>query len=166
MERRMATVKTHPKKKKTPAQVSSGAPACHTKFQLLLAGDEGEFVGPDHLPMERAGNECSALRFAGLGISDGHAVDFQRASDGTLVVGFRFGQVGQSAKFRALCVDEVALRLNDEINGGCAELILFLFRVKRLLLELACFAGGIHLRAILGEGNVSIANIKQRGILQ
>ncbi len=134
--------------------------------ELLLAGVERKFLRADHLAVQGAGNERLALGFAGLGVGDGDLIDFQRASDGALVIGLGFGEVGQSAEFRALCVDEVALCLNDELYGGCSELILFLLRIKRLLLQFAGLAGGLDLSAILRQRDVGVADVEQRGVLQ
>src|SRR5713101_7503207 len=97
---------------------------------LLLAGVEGEFLGANHLTVQGAGNECFAFGFAGLRAGDGDLIDLERAPDGALVIGLGFGEVGQSAEFRALRVDEVALRLNDQVYGRCTELILFLLGIK------------------------------------
>jgi len=58
------------------------------------------------------------------------------------------------------------LRLNDEVNGRCAELILFLLRIKRLLLQFAGLAGGIDLGAVLSERDVGIADVEQGAVFQ
>src|SRR5216684_3440182 len=134
--------------------------------RLLLAGVEGEFLGANHLAVQGAGNERFAFGFAGLGIGDGDLIDLERAPDSALVIGLGFGEVGQSAEFRALCVDEVALRLNDEVYGRCAQLILFLLSIERLLLQFARLAGGIDLGAVLGERDVGIADVEKRGVFQ
>src|SRR5207302_5502693 len=126
-------------------------------MRLFLAGVERKFLGANDLTVQRAGNERLAFGLSRLGIGDGDAIDFERAPDGALVIGLGFGEVGESAKFRALRVDEVALRLNDEVNGGSAELIFFLFGVKSLLLEFARLAGGVDLSAVLREGDVGVA---------
>jgi len=117
--------------------------------RLLLTSVEGEFLRTNHLSMQCAGNECFALDFAGLGISDRDAIDFERPPDGALVIGLGFDEIGQGAKFRALCEDQIALRQNHLVDRGCAELILLLLRIKRLLLQFARLAGGIDLGAVL-----------------
>src|SRR6202158_50680 len=134
--------------------------------RLLLAGVEGEFLRTNHLSMQCAGNERFALDFAGLGISDGDAIDFERPPDGALVIGLGFDEVGQSAQFRALGKDQIALRLNDKVYRRCAELILFLLRIKRLLLQFARLAGGIDLGAVLGEQDIGVADVEQGEVFQ
>src|SRR5256885_8543043 len=42
--------------------------------------------------------------------------------------------------------------------------ILLLLRIKRLLLQFARLAGGIDLGAVLGERDVGIAHVEQRGV--
>ena len=61
-------------------------------------------------------------------------------------------------------VDEVALRLNDEVNSRRAQLILFLLGIKGLLLQFARLAGGIDLGAVLRQGNVGVADVEQRSV--
>src|SRR5260370_26502673 len=134
--------------------------------ELLLACVEGEFLRTDHLSVQCAGNERFALDFASLGISDGDAMDFKGPPDGALVTGLGFDEIGQSAQFIELGKDEVTLRLNDEVYGRCAELILFLLGIKRLLLQFARLAGGFDLGAVLRERDVGIADVEQGEVLQ
>src|SRR5260370_30467767 len=129
--------------------------------QLLLACVEGEFLRTDHLSMQRTGYECVALDFAGLGISDGDAIDFKRTPDGALIIGLGFDEIGQSAQFIEFGKDEVTLRLNDEVYGRCAELILFGLGIKRLLLKLARGAGDFDLSVVQRERAVGIAGCWQ-----
>jgi len=112
--------------------------------RLFLTGVKGEFLRANHLSMQRAGNECFALDFAALAIRDRDTIDFERPPDGALVIGLGFDEIGQGAQFRALCEDQIALRQNHLVDRGCAELILFLLRIKRLLLQFARLAGGIR----------------------
>src|SRR5437763_16905215 len=100
-----------------------------------------EIFGTDDFSMERAGDERVALVFAMLGVRDGHTVDFQSAADGALVSGLRLEKIGEGAQLGGLRADEVALRENDLVNGGSAELIFLLFSVEGLLLQLARFLG-------------------------
>ena len=86
-------------------------------MRLFLAGVERKSLGANDLAVQGARNERLAFGLPSLGVGDGDAIDFERAPDGALVIGLGFGEVGESAKFRALRVDEVALRLNDEVNG-------------------------------------------------
>jgi len=51
-----------------------------------LAGVEGKFLCAYNLAVQGPGNERLALGFAGLGVGDGDAIDFQGAPDGTLVI--------------------------------------------------------------------------------
>src|SRR5216684_2352965 len=81
--------------------------------ELLLASVEKEFLSAYDLAVQGAGNERLAIGFAGLGVGNSNLIDFQRTPDSALVIGLGFGEVGQGAEFRALGVDEVALRLND-----------------------------------------------------
>ena len=62
--------------------------------RLLLTGVEGEFLRTNHLSMQCAGDEGFALDFAGLGISDRDAIDFERPPDGALVIGLGFDEIG------------------------------------------------------------------------
>src|SRR5437016_10819223 len=114
-------------------------------MRLFLAGVERKFLGANDLTVQGARNKRLAFGLSRLGIGDGDAIDFERAADGALVIGLGFGEVGESAKFRALRVDEVALRLNDEVHGRSSERIPLLFRIKGLLLQLARLTGGIDL---------------------
>ena len=66
-------------------------------MRLLLAGVGEKFVGANHLAMQGAGDERVALDFAGFGVGDGYAIDFESAPHGALVVGFGFLEIGQSA---------------------------------------------------------------------
>src|SRR2546429_164939 len=116
--------------------------------------------------MQRTGDKGFALGFTSLGIGDGDTIDFEGTPDSALVIGLSFGEIGQGAQFRALGSDKVALRLNNEVYCRCPELILFLFRIKRLLLQLARLAGGVDLGAVLGERDVGVADVEQRGVLQ
>src|SRR5260370_32328456 len=116
--------------------------------------------------MKRARNQRFALRFAGLGTGNSDAIDFKRASDGALVVGFGLLEICQSAYVLDLRIDQVALRVNDEVNGGRVELVFFLLGIKRLLLQLAGFAGGLDLSAALSERDVGVADVEQRRVLE
>ncbi len=116
--------------------------------------------------MQRAGYECLALDFASLGISDGDAIDFEGPPDGALVIGLGFDEIGQSAQFIELGKDEVTLCQDHLVDRGCAELILFLLGIKRLLLQFARLTGGFDLVAVLGEQDVGIADIKQGEVFQ
>ena len=91
-------------------------------------------------------------------------IDLESAANGAFVVGFGFHEVGQRAKFRALCGDEVALRQDDVVNGRGAELIFLLFGVESLLLQFACFNRGGDLGAVLCERDVGVAYVKKRGV--
>ena len=71
-----------------------------------------------------------------------------------------------SAVLNALGGDEIALRLNNEVDGRCAELIFLLLGFKGLLLQFARFGGGFNAATVLFESNVSIAHVEQRGVLQ
>src|SRR6202171_889795 len=152
--------------KKSRDGTRSSGPVWERSVALFLAGVGEEVLRSNHLTVQGAGNERLALDFAGLTIGDSDAVDFERAPDGALVVGLGFDEIGQRAQFRALGVDEVTLRLNDEVNGRCAQLILFLLRIKRLLLQFARLAGGIDLGAILGEQDIGVADVEQGEVFQ
>src|SRR5260370_31283727 len=155
-----------PEKKETrPGELPPGPSSTIFLTRLFLAGVVGQFLGTNHLSVQCAGDERLALCFAGLGIGDGDTIDFERAPDGPLVVGLGFSEVGESAKFPALRVDEIALRLNDEVNGGSAELIPFLLGVKSLLLQFARLAGSIDLGAILRKGDVGVSDVEHGGVL-
>ena len=52
---------------------------------------------------------------------------------------------------------EIALRENDVINGGSAELVLFLLGLESLLLKFASFAGGFDLSTTLLYGDRGVA---------
>src|SRR5260370_28019667 len=53
----------------------------------------------------------------------------------------------------------------EKVYGRCAQGILFLLGVKRLLLQFARLAGGLDLGAVLGKQDVSIADAEQGPIL-
>jgi len=57
-------------------------------------------------------------------------------------------------------------RQNHLVDRGCAELILLLLRIKRLLLQFARLAGGIDLGAVLGEQDIGIADVEQGQVFQ
>jgi len=133
---------------------------------LLLAGVGEKFIGANDLTMQGTGNERIAIGLAGLCIGDRDAIDFQSAADGAFVVGLGFHEIGQGAEFRALRLDEVALGLNDEEDRRSTELIFLLFCIERLLLQFARLAGGLDLGAVLGKGDVGVADIEQSGVLQ
>ncbi len=156
---------TWAEQKNRPGRKRPGRQDC-TLLKLLLAGVVGKLFCPDYLAVQRAGNERLARRLSSLAVGDGDAIGFEGAPDGALVIGLGFGEVGQSAQFRALRVDEVALRLDDEVYGRSSERIPLLLRIKSLLLEFARLAGGIDLSAVLGECNVGVANVEHRGVLQ
>src|SRR5882762_6583107 len=156
---------TRAEQKNRPGRKRPGRQYC-TLLKLLLAGVVGKLFCPDHLAVQRAGNERLACRLSSLAIGDGNAIGFEGAPDGALVIGLGFGKVGEGAQFRALRIDEVALRLDDEVYRRSSERIPFLFRIKSLLLEFARLAGGIDLSAVLGECNVGVANVEHGGVLQ
>src|SRR5215467_12262395 len=131
---------------------------------LAIVGEE--LVHADNLPMQRAGNQRIALYFAGLCIGNRDVIHLQGSPHGSLVTGLGFGEARESADFVALRSNEVALRLNDQVNGGGAKLILFLLGVEGLLLKLARFAGRSHLRAELGQRDVALADVQDGGIAQ
>ena len=125
-----------------------------------------DFIDADDLAVQRARNQAVMLHLPVLRIRNRDAIHFERAADGALVVSFRLDEVRQRAEFVALSADQVALRQDDVVNGRCAELIFLLLGVERLLLQLARFAGGLHLRAILRQRNERIAHIEHRCVLQ
>src|SRR5260370_3996111 len=139
------------RRRRNPARgVATRAGPNEILARLLLACVKGEFLRTDHLSMQRAGYECLALDFASLGISDGDAIDFEGPPDGALVIGLGFDEIGQSAQFIELGKDEVTLCQDHLVDRGCAELILFLLGIKRLLLQFARRTGGFDLVAVLG----------------
>src|SRR5205085_12194712 len=133
---------------------------------LFLAGAGEELVHAHDLAMKCSGNKGFALDFARDGISDGDAVDLEGAAESALIIGLGFLEVGQSANFRALSVDQITLSENDVVKGRGTQLVLLLLRVKSLLLEFARLTGRLDLGAILGEGDVSIADVQKRSFLQ
>src|SRR5689334_17127535 len=144
------------------------AAATKRRCELFLAGSGAgeELVHADDLAVQRAGNQRFALDFAGLGIRDGNVVDLQSSANGSLIAGLSFLQVGQGTNLVPLCGDEVALRLNDQVNCGGAKLILLLLGVEGLLLELASLARGGDLRAVLGQRDVGFAHVGKGGVSQ
>src|SRR5882762_2818368 len=125
-----------------------------------------DLVHPNNLAMQRARNERGLVYLTALRGCDRHAIYFQRPAQCALVVGFCFHEVSQGAKLGALRRDQVALCLNDEIDRRCAELILLLLSVERLLLEFTRFRCGFHARPILLQCDESVAHIEQRAIFQ
>src|SRR5271167_1581477 len=141
----------------------------HTAWQEKLPSPSitqtlEELVRAYDFSVESAGDQCFAFDFARLAVGDGDVIHLERAPESALIVGFGFLEVGQGADFLALSVDEVALRLNDDVHSRSAELVFLLFRIKRLLLELPGFHSGCDLGAPLCEPNKGIAYVEKRGV--
>src|SRR5258708_6312980 len=124
-----------------------------------------QIFGADDLAVERAGNQRVALDIALFCAGDGDAVDLQGAAKGALVIRFGFGEIGEGAELGALRGDQVALGQDHVVDGGSAKAILFVLGVKRLLLQLAGFAGGLHLRAALFKSDGSVADVEHGAVL-
>src|SRR5580693_7495117 len=103
----------------------------------------------DDLAMKRAGDQGFAFDFARFGVGNGDVIDLESASKRAFIVGFGLLEIGQRTEFRALRGDEVALGENHVVNGGRSKPVFLLLGVKRFLLELPGFAGGIHLGPVL-----------------
>ena len=87
--------------------------------------------------MQRSRDQSVAFDFAGFGVGNADVIHVQSAPERSLVIGFGFLKVGQSAEFRALRGDQVALRQNDVVNRGRAKTIFLLLGVEGFLLKLA-----------------------------
>src|SRR4029077_9758532 len=123
-------------------------------------------LGPYDLTVHRAGNQGVLVQIPLLDPGNGDVVDFQRPAKRALVISFGLRKIRQRPQFRALGSDKVALRENYLINGRSAELVFFLLRVKRLLLQFASLAGGLNLRAALFQRDGGIANVQQGSVFQ
>src|SRR5882724_817151 len=116
--------------------------------------------------MQGSWDQSVFLGLAAARIGDRYVVGFQRTAESPFEVGFGLGEIGKRAKFGAARGDQVALRKNHLVNGGCAELILLLFGVKGLLLQFTSFAGGFHSGTVLNQSNVSILNVENGAVLE
>src|SRR5690242_8431845 len=119
-----------------------GVLALHFAIELVHAYD---------LAVQSSRNERCLFDLAALCLRDGHTVHIERAAKRAFIVRFGLYKVSQRTQFGALRGDQIALRLNDQVDGGSAELILLLLSVEGLLLQFARLGSCFHAGAILFE---------------